>query len=218
MEPLEREKDTQRTSRRFARVAWFYAVWARLTESRAHDLVIGSVLEGAHGELLDIGCGTGRLLFELFERGWPGPATGVDLSPAMLERARRLLAAYEDRCTLAAADAYELPHDDERFSTIVSTYVLDLLPAEDHEAILTEWLRVLEPGGRIALAAMDRGSRPWHRFWGWLSRVAPSLMTDCRPITIGPEGLPKGLTLVSSAFVSQTTFPSRVYVLEKISR
>lgn len=67
-----------------------------------------------HGRVLDVACGTGRAFAPLLARDWQ--ITGCDLSPAMLERAKREVG---DRVELAVADMRELPVFGE-FELIVS--------------------------------------------------------------------------------------------------
>ncbi len=76
-----------------------YEMWlgrALLPELEKHGL--------KHGRVLDVGCGTGRAFAPLLRRGWQ--ITGCDLSPAMLERARREAG---DRVEMTLADMRELP-------------------------------------------------------------------------------------------------------------
>jgi SAM-dependent methyltransferase len=81
-------------------------------DAALYDLVLGGldfdlpfwlgVGRAAGGPVLEVGCGTGRVLLPLLEAGVD--ADGVDLFPAMLERARAKAAARGFRPTLVAAD------------------------------------------------------------------------------------------------------------------
>lgn len=81
-----------------------------LTASYKYELWLGSILAGIERiglsgkRLLDVGCGTGATLPPMLARGWQ--VTGCDISPGMLERARR---KFGDAVPLHVADMTELP-------------------------------------------------------------------------------------------------------------
>ena len=97
--------------------------------------------------VLDVACGTGVLTREAARRAGPGGAvTGLDLSPEMLAVAARL--SPELRWQQGSADA--LPFPDQSFDAVVSQFGLMFFP--DPVAGLREMMRVLVPGGRLAVA------------------------------------------------------------------
>ncbi|MFP3466029.1 class I SAM-dependent methyltransferase [Leifsonia sp. SIMBA_070] len=96
--------------------------------------------------MLDIATGTGLVLRALRDRGFDGPLTGVDLSPRMIDEARRHLPDAE----LLAADATSLPFPDASFDLVTCVTGLQLFPHPD--AAIREWSRVLRPGGRAVTA------------------------------------------------------------------
>ena len=101
----------------------------------------------AGGRVLEIAVGTGRNLPH-----YPPETTvtGVDLSGAMLEHARRSSEAVADRSLhLVVADAEVLPFPDGVFDTVVCTLGLCTVP-DDRRAV-DEASRVLRPGGRLLL-------------------------------------------------------------------
>ncbi len=113
---------------------------------RALELV-GRVENGRAPEtILDIGCGTGRLLSRAGLRWPPAHLVGVDASPGMLEMARRRLpiaaffTGYAERLPLPGASA------DVALSTISFHHW------EDQAAGVAEIARVLRPGGVFCLA------------------------------------------------------------------
>jgi len=103
-------------------------------------------LQGAH--VLDLCCGTGRLSRLLLEQGHT--VTGLDLSPHMLEHARRNCEAHvcEGRATFVLADAadYTLPRP---VDAVLSTYdALNHLPGEDAlRGCFRSTHAALRPGG-----------------------------------------------------------------------
>jgi SAM-dependent methyltransferase len=105
----------------------------------ALDLVSGD-------RLLDVGCGTGaglRRAAEVVER-----AAGVDLSEAMIERARTLADGLPN-VSFEVADAARLPFEDGEFTALLST--TSFHHYRDPEGAVQEMARVLAPGGRVAI-------------------------------------------------------------------
>jgi ubiquinone/menaquinone biosynthesis C-methylase UbiE len=99
----------------------------------------------AGGPVLEVGCGTGRLLFPLVEAGIE--VTGVDCSPAMLALARRKLA---DRAQLIEGDMRTLALPGRYALIIVSINTfMHLLTTADQLAALTNLARHLAPAGRL---------------------------------------------------------------------
>jgi ubiquinone/menaquinone biosynthesis C-methylase UbiE len=99
------------------------------------------------GALLDVGCGTGSLSLLLAEAGHR--VTGVDLAPAMVERAREKLTAAELPGAFLVGDAAAPPTGDETYDLVLARHLLWTLP--DPEAALREWVARLRPGGTLLL-------------------------------------------------------------------
>lgn len=100
----------------------------------------------AHGNVLEVAVGTGRNL-GLFPPGVQ--LTGIELSPAMLERARRRARDLGMPADLRQGDAQSLDLPDEGFDTVVATLALCSIP--DDVTAVREMARVLRPGGRLVL-------------------------------------------------------------------
>ena len=102
------------------------------------------VCSRAHGEVLEIAAGTGR---NLPFYGDDARLTAIELSPAMLEIARRRADDLGREADLRVGDAQDLPFPDARFDTVVCTLGLCTIP--DHRRAVHEAARVLKPGGRL---------------------------------------------------------------------
>jgi ubiquinone/menaquinone biosynthesis C-methylase UbiE len=100
----------------------------------------------AAGETLEIAIGTGLNLPHYRPQV---KLTGVDLSPAMIELARRRASDLGRRVVLQVADAEQLPFPGGSFDTVVSTLSLCTIP-DDFKAV-AEVYRVLRPEGRFVL-------------------------------------------------------------------
>lgn len=209
---LEREFSEKSVKDSYAVVAWFYDLWSRLTEAKAARRVLDRADIQDGESVLEVAVGTGLLFADVVRRNPHGRSEGVDLSPAMLERAaKRLSDQPADRYHLQTASAYDLPFPASTFDVLLNNYMLDLLPAADFASVLSEFRRVLKPGGRAVIAAFGFGDRPYHRFWLWLARHFPALLTDCRPIALHQSLISAGFESVQEEAVSQNTFPSTVY-------
>jgi len=101
--------------------------------------------------LLDVATGPGALAAEAATRG--ARPVGVDLSPQMIELARRLHPGIDFR----EADVEHLPFDDDTFDAVVCCFGLGHFPRP--EAAVAECVRTLLTGGRIAFSWWDDPSR-----------------------------------------------------------
>jgi ubiquinone/menaquinone biosynthesis C-methylase UbiE len=116
-------------------------------ERDAWDRVLDLVVPAGPIDAFDAGCGTGFLSLELAARG--NRVTGVDFAPSMLELARGKAAARGLSVRFEQADAENLPFAPHSFDLAISRHVLWTLPHP--EAAIDEWMRVLRPGGRLAV-------------------------------------------------------------------
>ena len=130
--------------------------------------IAAETVVGSGDRVLDACCGTGDLAVACAKRG--GVVTGLDFSPAMLERARRKLPA----ATWVEGDLLVLPFEAASFET--ATVGFGVRNVADLEKGLTELRRVLVPGGRVAVLEITqpRGLlAPFYRLW--FDRIVPLL-------------------------------------------
>ena len=118
----------------------------RLTRQLAEQALVGPGTQ-----VLDIACGPGnsaRLLADEFG----AMVTGVDYSAPLLEQARQLTTAADlsQRVAFQRADAQQLPFADHAFDVVLCECALCTFA--DAPRVLAEMLRVLKPGGRLALS------------------------------------------------------------------
>jgi len=117
-------------------------------------------------DVIDMGCGTGNLLFEAARR-WPSARlVGLDASEGMLEVARHQAAGLPDsvrtRINYVAADAAAVPAPDASFDLVMTGFMIQQVT--DRATAMAELFRICRPGGRVAIV-------------GWLKE----------PVPFGPE-------------------------------
>ncbi|MFC9994336.1 class I SAM-dependent methyltransferase [Nocardia sp. NPDC127526] len=105
------------------------------------EVFAAHVREGAPGPVADLGCGPGRLTTHLRDLGLD--VFGLDLSPEMIRLAR----IDHPGIRFEVGSMEELALDDAALSGIVAWYSIIHTPPERIPAILTEFARVLRPGG-----------------------------------------------------------------------
>ena len=136
---------------------------------------------------LELGCGTGFFLLNLKLAGVLDEGHVTDLSPGMVEVARRNAAALGFTVDGRVADAESLPYPDDSFDLVVGHAVLHHIP--DVELALREVVRVLRPGGRFVFAGEptrygDFVARRLSRLTWWAATRAtrvPALAGWARP-------------------------------------
>ena len=163
-------------------------------DRRLHRALVELTVSHPLGDLLDIGCGQGRLLKLLASRAHR--VVGVDTDPAArrLARAEVLLAGLPN-CTLRQGDMLALPFEDGEFDTIILD---DVLAADEApEKALLEAQRVLRRGGRLLLLASADNNDVAdlrQKFTDW---AAATGMRLARPRSI-PEKNPDWLLAVAT--------------------
>ncbi len=118
-------------------------VWRRvLTEhisQRFPDRLPGEI------DVLEVGTGPGFFAILLAEAGYH--VTAIDLTPSMLEEARRNAGKLSENIDFMEMNAQALDFEDGRFDVVLSRNVTWNLP--DPELAYAEWTRVLKPGGLL---------------------------------------------------------------------
>lgn len=109
------------------------------------------------GSLLDVGCGGGQLAIQFATKRPELQVAGIDLSPHQVERAIKRAQSFGDRVRFTQGSALELPFHDSSFDGVMS--VLSIKHWTDQRQGIAECVRVLKPGGKLAIIEADRGCR-----------------------------------------------------------
>jgi ubiquinone/menaquinone biosynthesis C-methylase UbiE len=150
-----------RLQRRVQRYGWDLAsndydpLWQeQLAPARMGTLDLAALAPGEH--VLDLACGTGLLTLAAADAvGASGKVVGTDLSGQMVDVARQRAAERQLRnVTFARMDAETLDLPDATFDVV--TCSLGLMYVPDPVRAVREWLRVLKPGGRVAIGVWGK--------------------------------------------------------------
>ena len=129
---------------RKARDAWAKEEidWGMFTGPESELNALGDV---AGKDVIELGCGTAHFSAWLAKRG--ARVTGVDITPAQLETARRMQEEFDLHFPLVEASAEDVPLPDSSFDLAVSEYGASI--GCDPELWSAEAARLLRPGGRL---------------------------------------------------------------------
>jgi SAM-dependent methyltransferase len=138
--------------RQRARATWAAGDWDQCAGliTPVGALVLDRLEIGAGQDLLDVGTGHGgNVAIPAALRG--ARVVGLDVTPELLERARRRAADAGVEIEWVEGDAQDLPFEDERFDRVISTF--GAMFAADHARAAAELVRVCRPGGRVAMTS-----------------------------------------------------------------
>jgi SAM-dependent methyltransferase len=139
----------------FTRQAGPFANAAAMRDEDALRLLVEFSGAGADDTVLDVACGPG-LVVAAFAKVCRH-ATGIDLTPAMIEKAREHTAALTN-VAWHVGNVLPLPFPDRSFSVVVSRFAFHHFP--DPGAVMTEMARVCTRPGRIVVADMAASDDP----------------------------------------------------------
>jgi ubiquinone/menaquinone biosynthesis C-methylase UbiE len=195
----------------YSQTAPVYDLWGNLAESKARKraLTLARIQDGE--SVLEVAIGTGLTFQEILRANPHGDNVGVDLTPAMLDKARTRAAQIGgDNYQISVGDAYALSFPDHRFDLLMNNYMFDLLPEQDFVRVLEEFKRILKPDGRIVLVNMTKGTRFYQHFWETIYRVNPRWLGSCRGVLLAQSLQKAGFLNIHREMVSQFGFPSEI--------
>jgi SAM-dependent methyltransferase len=132
----------------FTRQATVFSTAPAITDEEALGMIIRAARPDPDDRLLDVACGPGLVVCAFAPH--VREAIGIDMTPAMLERARTLAADKGlANVTWRRGDVYSLPDDDGSFRIVTTRFSCHHFL--DPVAVLREMVRVCAPGGRIVV-------------------------------------------------------------------
>ena len=182
-------------------IARFYDLLDLPFERRRYAPVRPEIFAGLSGAVLDAGVGTGRNM-PYYPAGTR--FTGVDLSPAMLARARRRARRLGKHVELLERNVCDTNLPDGAFDAVVATFLFCVLDDSLQLPALTELARITKPGGEIRILEYEYSKTPWKRFvmrlWAPWVRWLYGATFDRHTERYIPEA---GLEIVERRFVFQ---------------
>ncbi|MCH7699022.1 MAG: class I SAM-dependent methyltransferase [Chloroflexi bacterium] len=155
---------------------WFAAMWDRISASQERTTgtkVRPKIMGEAHGDVLEIGAGTGAS-FSYFPED--AQVIAIEPDPHMIERAHKRLAKLGAvNIQLRQAAAESLPFDDDSFDHVVASLVF--CSVDDQAKAFAEVRRVLRPDGTFRFWEHIRNDDS--RFWGTLQDAITPIWRWC---------------------------------------
>jgi ubiquinone/menaquinone biosynthesis C-methylase UbiE len=150
--------------------AWSSAPFEKIAEviTEMHVALVDRLAPQSGERWLDLGCGTGDVAFHAARAG--AVVTGSDLSPTLIDTAKRQAQELGLDLTLEVADCQALPYSDGSFDVVSSS--VGVIFAPDHERVAAELARVCKPGGRMGITAWRQDSGVGDIFAG-MSKFMP---------------------------------------------
>jgi ubiquinone/menaquinone biosynthesis C-methylase UbiE len=134
-----------------------------------------------YAKALELGAGTGFFSLNLKQAGVLDEVHVTDLSPGMVEAAKRNAEMLGFSVSGRVADAERIPYEDNTFDVVVGHAVIHHIP--DVEAAFREMLRVLKPGGRFVIAGEPTTIGDWYaRRLGQVTWKATTALTKLPPL------------------------------------
>lgn len=124
----------------------YAAVAEHINEAPPRDLLARMDIRRGQ-DVLDVAAGTGNIAIRAAAAG--ARVVGLDLTPELLETARRRAGADHVTVDWVEGDAEDLPHREESFDRVLSAFGVQFAPR--HRVVAHELARVCRPGGRIGL-------------------------------------------------------------------
>jgi demethylmenaquinone methyltransferase/2-methoxy-6-polyprenyl-1,4-benzoquinol methylase len=160
----------------FDRIARVYdpmnVVISAFQEPRWRKRAVELSAVGSGDRVLDVATGTGKVAADLRARVQPGGSVlGIDISPAMIDVARRRFAG-QPGLAFEVADALALPTEDATFDA--ATIAFGMRNLHDYGKGFSELVRSVRPGGRVVCLEIARpNGTPARILQFWFDRIVP---------------------------------------------
>ena len=177
----------------FTRQATPFSTASTITDNNALQMIVAAAKPGPGDTVLDVACGGGIIVCAFAPE--VKHATGIDVTPAMLDRARQLAAEKEIvNVSWDRGDVGSLPYADGAFDIVVTRFSMHHF--HDPVGVLREMVRVCAPGGRVVVVDMYASEDPAKAAeWNRLETLRDPSHVRCLTLTelqglFGAVGLP----------------------------
>ncbi len=184
---IEKSQFSGRIAELYNRLAFLYDPFTD-HEIIHHREAVGKAAIGRYERVLEVACGTGRGFLEI-AKFTNEKIIAMDLSVNMLKKAEMKIKKYHlnGKVDLLVGNAKHLPFNDNSFDVLYNSYMFDLIDQNEMAGIVSEFRRVLKPGGKLVLVNLSKNTERkiiYEEFYerGLLNFISGS----CRPVLMGP--------------------------------
>jgi ubiquinone/menaquinone biosynthesis C-methylase UbiE len=165
----------------FTRQATPFSTANTITDANALRMIVDAARPRPQDTVLDIACGGGIIVCAFAPE--VRHATGIDMTPAMLDRARQLAADKRiTNVTWDQGDVGALPYPDGAFDIVVTRFSMHHFL--DPVAVLQEMQRVCAPNGRVVVVDMYASDNPTKAAeWNKLEKLRDPSHVRCLPLS-----------------------------------
>jgi demethylmenaquinone methyltransferase/2-methoxy-6-polyprenyl-1,4-benzoquinol methylase len=201
------------------RYDWQHTLLTLRSDERCRRRVVELGVRCGDRRILDAGAGTGLTARLAVEKVCPeATLVLVDLSTGMLSQARKRFSSHSNapKVMFVLGDIVHLPLHSGTFDAVLSTF--SACPLYDPAEGAREMIRLLRPGGRLAIA---HSAEPRQAALRWLAQRVealvwrfPSLSLGCRPVDLRPVLTELGARVIFDRLYGVPLWPFRVLVVE----
>ena len=132
----------------------------------SEELVFRKCFQDQKTEILELGCGVGRISFSLWMLGY-GNLTASDVSSKMVRRALSIQKERSSEINFLQSDATQLSFDNNSFDGVIFGFngLMQIPHRENRKKAMQECFRVLRPNGKFVFTSHDRSLPKWKKFW-----------------------------------------------------
>lgn len=123
--------------------------------------------------ILDLGCGTGRTTFSLYQMGYQN-IKGIDITPGMIREAQQLNSVYNTNIPFEVGDARKIDDPSKCFDSIIFSFngLMSIPQYDNRFQVLQEVHRLLRPGSTFIFTTHDRNKdERFFAFWEEQKRI-----------------------------------------------